>query len=242
MNEPKCEAPSCGGVIQDGFCDTCGTAPTAAPESKAAAPAAVRAQLAGATSGPKCSDTNCPGLYEDGYCNTCGNAASASAPQAASGTSHRSRSSRRDSAKTSGTMLTGVASTTSTRVSRGTRVTSASHRQLGLGLLNVPLIPKSDPLKALMPEAKVPAPKRVCAGYLKSGDPCGNVLDKREKGFCPKCQTKYNFIPGLETGELVAGQYEVLGCIAFGGMGWIYLAKDVTLSRYVVLEAGQPGR
>ena len=237
MNGQKCKAPSCGGVIQDGFCDTCGTAPAAQVEVKAAAQAAPRAQLAGATSGPKCSDTNCPGLYEDGYCNTCGNAATASAPQAvANGNSHRSRSSRRDSAKTSGTMLTGVASTTTSRVSRGTRVTAASHRQLGLGLLNVPLIAKSDPLKALMPEAKVPAAKRVCAGYLKSGDPCGNVLDKREKGFCPKCQTKYNFIPGLETGELVAGQYEVLGCIAFGGMGWIYLAKDVTLSRYVVLK------
>ena len=35
---------------------------------------------------------------------------------------------------------------------------------------------------------------------------------------------------------MVAGQYEVGGCIAFGGMGWIYLAKDVTLNRYVVLK------
>lgn len=238
MSELKCNVTSCGGTIQDGFCDTCGTAPQAAPAPKATAkPANAGTQLAGASSGPKCSDTNCPGLYEDGYCNTCGNAASAGSPNQTvpNGNSHRSRSSRRDTAKTSGTQLTGISSTTTSRVSRGTRVTAA-HRQLGLGLVVVPEVPKSDPLKALMPEAKVPAPKRICAGYLKSGDPCGNVLDKREKGFCPKCQTKYNFIPGLETGELVAGQYEVLGCIAFGGMGWIYLAKDVTLQRYVVLK------
>jgi serine/threonine-protein kinase PknG len=237
MSELKCKAPSCGGAIQDGFCDTCGTAPQAAPAPKAATPAAAGTQLAGATSGPKCSDTNCPGLYEDGYCNTCGNAISSAPSSGATpnGNSHRSRSGRRDTAKTSGTALTGSASPTTSRVSRGTRVTAA-HRQLGLGLVTVPEVPKSDPLKALMAEAKVPAAKRICAGYLKSGDPCGNVLDKREKGFCPKCQTKYNFIPGLETGELVAGQYEVLGCIAFGGMGWIYLAKDVTLQRYVVLK------
>lgn len=237
MSELKCKAPACGGTIQDdGFCDNCGTAHQVAPAHKAAANQA--AQPAGATAGPKCSDTNCPGLYEDGYCNTCGNAVSSvpSSSAAPNGNSHRSRSSgRRDSAKTSGTQLTGVSSTNTGRVSRGTRVTAA-HRQLGLGLIAVPEVPKSDPLKSLMAEAKVPAPKRVCAGYLKSGDPCGNVLDKREKGFCPKCQTKYNFIPGLEKGELVAGQYEVLGCIAFGGMGWIYLAKDVTLQRYVVLK------
>jgi len=245
MTQHKCKATSCGGVIQDGYCDTCGNAPevaaTAAPVASVdAAPVAT-----GIVSGAKCTDASCAGLYEDGYCNTCGNAPSTSgvavAPASAAvsakpgnpGLSHRTGGSR--SNKTSGTALSGVAATTATRVSRGTRV-SSNHRQLGLGLVTVPLIAKSDPLKALMAEAKVPAAKRICAGYLKSGDPCGNVLDKREKGFCPKCQTKYNFVAGLDKGELVAGQYEVLGCIAFGGMGWIYLAKDITLARYVVLK------
>jgi serine/threonine-protein kinase PknG len=36
---------------------------------------------------------------------------------------------------------------------------------------------------------------------------------------------------------LVAGQYEVLGCLAFGGLGWIYLARDRNVSdRWVVLK------
>ncbi|CAN5193566.1 serine/threonine-protein kinase [soil metagenome] len=246
MNGHNCKTASCGGVIQDGYCDTCGNAP--AVEVKAAAHAASVSTVAppavavsnSVVNGAKCSDAACAGQYEDGFCNTCGNAAAvpsaSSAASAAQGAalSHRTGGSR-ISNKTSGTALSGVASATSTRVSRGTRV-SSSQRQLGLGLVAVPVIPKSDPLKALMAEAKVPANKRICGGYLKSGDPCGNVLDKREKGFCPKCQTKYNFIAGLDKGELVAGQYEVLGCIAFGGMGWIYLAKDVTLARYVVLK------
>ena len=38
-------------------------------------------------------------------------------------------------------------------------------------------------------------------------------------------------------GDLVAGQYEVLGCLAHGGLGWIYLAKDHNVSdRWVVLK------
>ena len=43
--------------------------------------------------------------------------------------------------------------------------------------------------------------------------------------------------PKLAPGELVAGQYEVLGCLAHGGLGWIYLAQDRNVSdRWVVLK------
>jgi len=38
-------------------------------------------------------------------------------------------------------------------------------------------------------------------------------------------------------GELVGGQYEVLGALAHGGLGWIYLAKDRNVNdRWVVLK------
>ena len=40
----------------------------------------------------------------------------------------------------------------------------------------------------------------------------------------------------LSPGDLVAGQYEVKGAIAYGGLGWIYLGFDTVLSRYVVLK------
>lgn len=43
--------------------------------------------------------------------------------------------------------------------------------------------------------------------------------------------------PKLTPGDLVHGQYEVLGCLAHGGLGWIYLARDHAVSnRYVVLK------
>jgi serine/threonine-protein kinase PknG len=40
----------------------------------------------------------------------------------------------------------------------------------------------------------------------------------------------------LHPGDLVVEQYEVKGAIAYGGLGWIYLGFDKTLSRYVVLK------
>src|SRR5690606_11011726 len=40
-----------------------------------------------------------------------------------------------------------------------------------------------------------------------------------------------------QPGDLVAGQYEVAGCLAHGGLGWIYLARDKNVSdRWVVLK------
>ena len=43
--------------------------------------------------------------------------------------------------------------------------------------------------------------------------------------------------PSSRAGDLVAGQYEVVGCLAHGGMGWIYLARDRNVSdRWVVLK------
>ena len=41
----------------------------------------------------------------------------------------------------------------------------------------------------------------------------------------------------MATGDLVGGQYEVVGCLAHGGLGWIYLGRDKNVSdRWVVLK------
>jgi serine/threonine-protein kinase PknG len=74
----------------------------------------------------------------------------------------------------------------------------------------------------------VPERKRFCSG-------CDAKL-KREEGFCPKCGQSYSFKPMLSPGDVVAGKYEVKGTIAFGGLGWIYLALDTVLSRWVTLK------
>jgi serine/threonine-protein kinase PknG len=44
-------------------------------------------------------------------------------------------------------------------------------------------------------------------------------------------------MPKLARGDIVAAQYEVVGCLAHGGLGWIYLAKDRNVAdRWVVLK------
>lgn len=44
--------------------------------------------------------------------------------------------------------------------------------------------------------------------------------------------------PQLQAGDIVAEQYEVLGVIAHGGMGWIYLANDLNVANRVVVLKG----
>jgi serine/threonine-protein kinase PknG len=59
----------------------------------------------------------------------------------------------------------------------------------------------------------------------------------RTEGFCTACGHPYSFVPKLKAGDVVHGQYEVVGCLAHGGLGWIYLAVDRAVSdRWVVLK------
>ena len=59
----------------------------------------------------------------------------------------------------------------------------------------------------------------------------------RTEGFCPHCGGVYSFTPKLLPGNLVGGQYQVAGCIAHGGLGWIYLAQDKNVEdSWVVLK------
>ncbi len=51
------------------------------------------------------------------------------------------------------------------------------------------------------------------------------------------CRSPFSFAPKLRPGDLVAQQYEIAGCLAHGGMGWVYLARDRNVSdRWVVLK------
>jgi len=94
-----------------------------------------------------------------------------------------------------------------------------------------------DPAEAVLRDPQVPENRRFCGNC---GEPVGRSRDGRPgqtDGFCPNCGHRYSFSPKLVPGELVAGQYEVLGCIAHGGLGWIYLGKDRNLAdRWVALK------
>ncbi|WP_114561468.1 serine/threonine-protein kinase, partial [Desertihabitans aurantiacus] len=125
--------------------------------------------------------------------------------------------------------------------SRATRRLGGSgrlrHARIGAGLTQVPPAPVVDASAAVMVDPSVPERRRSCPSC---GAPVGRSRDGRPgrpEGFCPRCRSPYSFTPKLSPGDLVAGQYEVAGCLAHGGMGWIYLARDKNVSdRWVVLK------
>jgi serine/threonine-protein kinase PknG len=104
-------------------------------------------------------------------------------------------------------------------------------------VIDIPPIAAADPLVQVLTDPRVPEARRYCS---RCDEPVGRSrggVPGRTEGFCPSCAHPFSFTPKLASGELVAGQYEVAGCLAHGGLGWIYLAKDRKVSdRWVVLK------
>ncbi|MBI5088803.1 MAG: protein kinase, partial [Actinobacteria bacterium] len=204
----------------------------------------------------QCTQPGCAGTIVDGYCDVCGMAATAPAavPQAvppAPSQPGAAPSTRTGSARVSTvTNRLGQVPIGSSRTVTGSRPTRRLNprrrgSRLGAGLVDIAPVPVLDPRQALMDPAVVAEDKRFCS---VCGSPVGRARDGspgRTKGFCPKCRTPFDFDPKLATGTLLGGQYEIVGCLAHGGMGWIYLARDRNVNdRWVVvkglLNAGDP--
>ncbi|HTM83571.1 MAG TPA: serine/threonine-protein kinase PknG, partial [Mycobacterium sp.] len=110
-------------------------------------------------------------------------------------------------------------------------------RRLGSGLVVIPRVPDTDPLQALMTNPVVAENKRFC---WNCGRPVArSTADTKAplEGWCHRCGSPYSFLPQLKPGDIVAGQYEIKGCVAHGGLGWVYLAVDHNVNeRPVVLK------
>jgi serine/threonine-protein kinase PknG len=195
-----------------------------------------------------CTQPGCGGTIEDGYCDVCGLAPAPAPPPGPASWSAGSGSTAVGSTAVgstgtgsagTGSAGSGSAGTGSRRGTRGSRSGSSrsSRGMLGAGLVDVPPVPARDPSTAILADPRVPENRRFCGNC---GQPVGQSRDGRAglaEGFCRNCGTRFSFTPKLEPGELVAGQYEVLGCLAHGGLGWIYLARDHNVSdRWVVLK------
>ncbi|GLW92440.1 hypothetical protein Aglo03_32560 [Actinokineospora globicatena] len=120
---------------------------------------------------------------------------------------------------------------------RRTGSRASGRGRLGAGLVEVPVVPVKDPASAVLENPVVAENKRFCTNC---GAQVGRGVDGEPgeaEGSCATCGQDFNFRPRLFRGDLVGGQYEVLGSIAYGGLGWIYLAKDHNVSdRWVVLK------
>ncbi|GAB3621974.1 serine/threonine-protein kinase [Mariniluteicoccus endophyticus] len=246
----RCTQPGCTGTITDGYCDVCGMPGTGAPASAGSAsevPAmpglnAVRGAAPAKAATGRCNVPGCGGEIRDGYCDVCGAPATAGTGPVGDDAGDQGVL----STVTRGSNRLGSAALGSERArtsgSRATRRTGSGSQRLrgariGAGLTRVPPAPAVDPAKAIMADPTVPENKRSCPSC---GAPVGRSRDGRPgrtAGFCPKCRNPYSFDPKLKAGDMVAGQYEVQGCLAHGGLGWIYLAKDKNVSdRWVVLK------
>ena len=216
-----CQRPGCEGSYEDMgggqmYCDTCGLAPVLPP---AGVPSARGSGRSGGSGGGGSA-----------------RASSGGATRASSGSSSRSSTSRRS---VSG-RLSGQQSSRSVSVrSSGSSASASGRNRLGAGLVSVPDVPRPDPRSAVMEKPEVPERKRYCS-RSDCGAPVGRARGDRPgrtEGFCTKCGHPYSFVPKLHKGNVVHGQYEVMGCLAHGGLGWIYLAVDRAVSdRWVVLK------
>ncbi|MFG2328688.1 tetratricopeptide repeat protein [Streptomyces sp. NPDC048604] len=219
-----CQRPGCAGAYEDMgggelYCDTCGLAPVLpATGLLQSTPTGVAVAGKGSSSSSRASSRS-------------------SAPSARSS---RSSTSRRSVSGRLSRSLSGASSSRSVSVrSSGSSTSQSGRNRLGAGLVTIPEIPRPDPRSAVMENPEVPERKRFCS-RSDCGAPVGRARGDRPgrtEGFCTKCGHPYSFVPKLRTGDIVRGQYEVAGCLAHGGLGWIYLAVDRAVSdRWVVLK------
>ena len=224
----RCRQPGCTGTIVDGYCDVCGM-----PGNAATMPVGrgTPGRRPSATPSGPCRQPGCPGSIVDGYCDTCGMPPeSAVAPSASSVT--------KASVQLGSTAL-GSARATSFGVRPTRRPPNSTRRmgRIGQGLTVVPPAPAVDPAKAVMAHPELPEDKRICPNCGAHVGRSRSDAAGRSDGFCPQCGAAYSFSPKLKQGDLVANQYEVAGPLSYGGMGWIYLARDRNVSdRWVVLK------
>ncbi|MFC5762621.1 serine/threonine-protein kinase [Actinacidiphila bryophytorum] len=107
------------------------------------------------------------------------------------------------------------------------------------GLVRLPRVPRPADEDVVRSTARRPEGGRRCGvpdctgtiGVSYDGGPAP------DEGFCPLCGTRYSFRPQLGPGDVVAGQYRVIGYLSPGGTGWVYLAEDLDLpGQRVVLK------
>ncbi|MER7987299.1 tetratricopeptide repeat protein [Streptomyces noursei] len=224
----RCQRRECAGHYEDVgggelYCEVCGLAPVVSPEGLLSATATVltrRTDLGDATVAAPAPSGGGRGRRSGGA-HVAGRASGAGSGSGGrtSPVVHGSGSGRPGSGSGGGS--------------------GASRGRLGAGLVSVPQVPRRDPLAAVLTAPEVPERKRFCSRG-ECGAPVGRGRDGRPgtaEGFCTRCGHPYSFVPKLRAGELVHDQYEVAGCLAHGGLGWIYLARDRAVDdRWVVLK------
>lgn len=246
--DERCQRRDCAGSYEDvgggeRYCDLCGLAPVVSPGGLLSSPPTglTGRASAGVTAAREAAGalltvpSPAPGSGGSG---PSGPGSGGSGPSGRSSPSRRSVSGRLPRAGSGGARTRGV-SAVSVHGSGSGASSGPSRGRLGAGLVAVPEVPRPDPRTAVLEHPEVPERKRFCS-RADCGAPVGRARGEqpgRTEGFCTKCGHPYSFVPKLRPGDMVHDQYEVVGCLAHGGLGWIYLATDHAVSdRWVVLK------
>jgi serine/threonine-protein kinase PknG len=201
----------CGGVIEDGFCNSCGAIFDTSLMPVVAAPTGPAPSLGGgSTLGSGRSS------LRSSRRSTRFNGKPAAAAQGLSGRKKLGRNSSQRSSSKRRNLGGGYVEIAEVPKSDPLRLIKAKH--------TVPVSERfcDDPTGKRHVGVRVP---------LNRTDKEGNVLDS---GACPKCGTKYSY--SVSPGTIIAGQYEVKGVIAKGGCGYIYLCWDLDVERWAVVK------
>ncbi|MEU2339442.1 tetratricopeptide repeat protein [Streptomyces sp. NPDC006654] len=219
----SCQRPGCEGSYEDVgggelYCDTCGLAPVVSAKGTLESPPT------GMTAGGR---------------DSAGSGSARSTGRSARTSSQSSKSRRSVSGRLSRSLSGGPTGRSVSVRSSGSSTGASGRSRLGAGLVAVPQVPRPDPREMVLDNPEVPERKRFCS-RSDCGAPVGRARGERPgrtEGFCTKCGNPYSFVPKLKAGDVVHGQYEVAGCLAHGGLGWIYLAVDKAVAdRWVVLK------
>ena len=110
----------------------------------------------------------------------------------------------------------------------------------GDGLLDLPRVELASLTDLVLDDPRPPSRGQICGrpgceetvGAPYNGEPALSA------GVCPRCRHPFDFTPRLRPGDLLGDQYKVIGCVAYGGLGWVYLAEDTQLDRQPVAIKG----
>ncbi len=174
----QCQRPECGGAYEDMgggelYCDTCGLAPVVSPTGMVSSPPT--------------------GIAGGGRAAGRDSSSQRSSSRASARSSSRSSSSRRSVSGRLSRSLSGSAASRSVSVrSSGSSAASSARGRLGVGLVEVPGVPRPDPRTAVMENPEVPERKRFCS-RSDCGAPVGRSRGGRPgrtEGSAPSAATR----------------------------------------------------
>ncbi|MGW2326558.1 tetratricopeptide repeat protein [Streptomyces sp. NPDC001700] len=224
-----CGRPDCPGggraqINTRSFCTECGRRPLPTAARPAGNPEAAQGP------GPAASDADTGPATGAG---AGGGARTGRGPYATTGPSAANRSG-------SATGIRSGATSATERVRRRDAARKFSLGPAGDGLLDLPWVELPSLTDLVLDDPRPPSRGQICGrpgceetvGAPYNGEPA------LAAGVCPRCRHPFDFTPRLRPGDLLGEQYRVIGCVAYGGLGWVYLAEDTQLDRQPVAIKG----